>query len=568
MLQAALNGGRVLSAEEVTFSMKVRSMYEHGDERAAEWVNSLDTYITDHSNNEPEDGAQSMQSPSASAADLAVVKTRLQGSKQWPLQDARSSYISVSKYSRETHELAGGIEDWADVDGRAVDRYGFIRKNTPSMSRFSSTSSKHERPLEHQVSSYLHPQSSQNRLDRILHRKPSVRSARSAPPRPSGDWTQRRGPSSLHSNNSSSARSSNPFRSQRSRILAEAPDMLIKGSSLADISENDDAGQTASAWKRREWAREEKWRKMARQIPQRNQTVGGGMFFDFDASDPKVIERTWKGIPDRWRATAWHSFLSTSAKRRKSTTTDEELIGQFHKLQEASSADDAQIDVDVPRTVNLHIMFRRKYRGGQRLLFRVLHAISLYFPDTGYVQGMASIAATLLCYFDEENAFVMMVRMWQLRGMEVMYQAGFEGLMTALKELETDWVAPDVAAKLDQLGVTSTSYGTRWYLTLFNMSFPFPAQLRVWDVFMLLGDAPLGNSHNKGQGAFAGAELDVLHATSAALIDATRAVVLESDFEEAMQVLTSFVSVKDEDLLMKVAKTEWKLRKKRTAVKI
>ena len=51
-------------------------------------------------------------------------------------------------------------------------------------------------------------------------------------------------------------------------------------------------------------------------------------------------------------------------------------------------------------------MFRRRYRGGQRLLFRVLHAISIQFPETGYVQGMASLAATLFCYYDEERAFI------------------------------------------------------------------------------------------------------------------------------------------------------------------
>ncbi|SMQ51740.1 unnamed protein product [Zymoseptoria tritici ST99CH_1A5] len=574
MLQAALNGGRVLSAEEISFSLKVRSMYEHGDERAAEWVNSLDAFVTDHNatdnnNDTPDEGTRSTLSPTASTGDLTVLNARCQGSNQWPLQDARSSYISVSKYSREAHELAGGVEDWADVDGRAVDRYGFIKKTAPSFSGLSTGSSLRDTPAKQLKTSHLHPQASQTRLDRMLNRKPSVRSSRSVPPRPSGDWTVKRGPASLHSTHSNSARAAHPFRSRRSRILAEAPDMLIKPPSLADISEHEDAGKTASTWKRREWAREEKWQRMARRIPERNSALGGGMSFDFDASDPKVIDRTWKGIPDRWRATAWHSFLATSAKRRNSTTTDAELIGQFHKLQEMSCVDDVQIDVDVPRTVNLHIMFRRRYRGGQRLLFRVLHAISLYFPDTGYVQGMASIAATLLCYYDEENAFAMMVRMWQLRGMEAMYADGFEGLMTALKELETEWVAPEVSAKLEALGVTATSYGTRWYLTLFNMSVPFPAQLRIWDVFMLLGDAPVtGSSNGNGPGHFAGAELDVLHATSAALIDATRGVVLESDFEEAMQVLTSFVQIKDEDLLMKVARTEWKLRKKRAGIKV
>jgi hypothetical protein len=57
----------------------------------------------------------------------------------------------------------------------------------------------------------------------------------------------------------------------------------------------------------------------------------------------------------------------------------------------------------------------------------------------------------------------------------------------------------------------------------------------------------------------------VLHATSAALIDATRDILLDSDFENAMKVLTSWIPVKDEDLLMKVANAEWKQRKKRAA---
>jgi hypothetical protein len=97
-------------------------------------------------------------------------------------------------------------------------------------------------------------------------------------------------------------------------------------------------------------------------------------------------------------------------------------------------------------------MFRRRYRGGQRLLFRVLHAISLYFPVTGYVQGMASLAATLLCYYDEEQCFVMMVRLWRYRGLERLYHPGFGGLMAALQDFEMRWLAGmDVAAKLVSL---------------------------------------------------------------------------------------------------------------------
>ena len=565
MLQAALQGGRVLSAEEISFSMRVRSMYEHGDERAAEWSN------TQRNERAREEGDESLvtegSTPEPSIDGIVIGKTRQQQSDEHPAFRSRTPDVRAS-YLREPTELAGGIEDWEDVNAKEVDRYGFINKKRPT----SGTSAGSEAPREgiQRVATSLRVESEQPRRNRKLKREPSTakRSSRSVPPRPSNEDTLKNGSMRSFKSNRSIGQlhSGNPFRSKDRRTLAEASDMLTLPPGLADIAEQEDAGRTASIEKRREWARESKWQKMAR--PSREKRagsthIGGGMQFDFDISDQKLVSRTWKGIPDRWRATAWHSFLSSSAKKRGVAVSDEELTGQFYKLQEQSSADDVQIDVDVPRTISMHIMFRRRYRGGQRLLFRVLHAISLYFPETGYVQGMASLAATLLCYYDEERAFVMMVRLWQLRGLEQLFQSGFGGLMNALNEFERDWLrGGDVAQKLEELGITSTAYGTRWYLTLFNMSIPFPAQLRVWDAFMLLGDA----SKIEGN-EFGGADLDVLHAASAALIDATREIILDSDFENAMKVLTSFVPIKDEDLLMRVTRAEWKMRKKRGAAK-
>lgn len=78
---------------------------------------------------------------------------------------------------------------------------------------------------------------------------------------------------------------------------------------------------------------------------------------------------------------------------------------------------------------------------------------------------------------------------------------------------------------------------------------------------MLLGDSDLSSPATKER-PFAGG-LDVLHATSAALIDGTREILLDSDFENAMKVLTSWIPVKDEELLMRVAKAEWKLQRGR-----
>ena len=348
--------------------------------------------------------------------------------------------------------------------------------------------------------------------------------------------------------------------------MDEAGEMLTLSPGLSDIAEEEKNEKLSEALKKKEWERSEKWRKMAKSVKKGKNGEGTG--FEFDTKNQKVIDRTWKGIPDCWRAAAWYSFLATSAQAAKSPATEEEIIADFQKLQEHGSPDDVQIDLDVPRTINRHIMFRKRYRGGQRLLFRVLHALSLYFPDTGYVQGMAALAATLLCYYDEERCFVMLVRMWQLRGLERLYQPGFAGLMTALDDFEKTWLGDkEVAKKLSELAISATAYGTRWYLTLFNLSVPFPAQLRVWDVFMLLGDAPPippNPSLEKLKDPelpFLG--LDILHATSTALIDALQEVLLDSDFENAMKALTSWVPIKDEDMLMKVVRAEWKHHQKK-----
>lgn len=234
--------------------------------------------------------------------------------------------------------------------------------------------------------------------------------------------------------------------------MDEAGDMLTVAPNLQDDVEEAHVEKISEAIKRKEWERTEKWRKMAKVIHGGEQ--GQGMEFEFDVKNPKLIERTWKGIPDRWRATAWWAFLESAAKESKDAKTAQELIAEFHRLQTRWSPDDGQIDLDVPRTVGRHVMFRKRYTGGQRLLFRVLHALSIHFPDTGYVQGMASLAATLLCYFDEEKCFVMLVRMWQLRGLHQLYlpgDAGLDGLMAVLHAFDASWLSKEVGNRLVSL---------------------------------------------------------------------------------------------------------------------
>lgn len=431
---------RAISADEDMLSRRVRLMYEKGED------NVTDSEVAKAMASENgvlwEEGAM----PDTETPETLAAQTNETGNET---KTRASVEVERIRIKRETQELAGGAEYWQNIGAEEVDRYGFIR---PAKNAKGSDIN----PLQRVTTSLL-------LASETPRRKRSIR-----PPTAPASNRSFNGPSLVRkiSHSSLSARPSSsqsnygpPLRRSTSRLRTatnhlpynrdrkakdEAADMLTLPTPSG--GEKEDAPITR-AMRRKEWQREDKWTKMAK--PTKKTKDGGGMTFEFDTQNSKLIERTWKGIPDRWRSTAWYSFLEASARRHKGSPPADELIEAFNELQFISSPDDVQIDIDVPRTISSHIMFRRRYRGGQRLLFRVLHAMSLYFPDTGYVQGMATLAATLLAYYDEEHSFIMLVRLWQLRGLEELYKSGFAGLMEALADFEREWLAGgEVATKL------------------------------------------------------------------------------------------------------------------------
>lgn len=80
--------------------------------------------------------------------------------------------------------------------------------------------------------------------------------------------------------------------------------------------------------------------------------------------ESKLHERTFKGVPDRWRAAAWGLFVerSTGVKGKgKAVERLEELGVEYKDRLEKPSSYDVQIDLDVPRTINGHVLFRTRY---------------------------------------------------------------------------------------------------------------------------------------------------------------------------------------------------------------
>lgn len=442
---------RMLSADEEALSNKVRSMYEDVPPDDGQWplgpnILSGNGHIDERASTNGQPSIKVIHSPNTNPSTPTSQRV-----------DYGPATERIHSVIRQANEAAGGIEDWEDINNADVDRYGFIiprKYPSPASSTYGSNGQLQDPPRVQRTSTLLQLASETPRRSHSRLRKPA---SSKSPARGSTDAARDsrllRPNSSQSSHYSTGSHGPSRLRNATNRLphnknrrrMDEASDMLTLPPGLADIAEDLENGARADEQRKREFDRDEKWRKMAKII--KNDAHGGGMQFEFDTRNPKLIERTWKGIPDKWRATAWHSFLTTSAKKRKDCPSDEELKAAFAELVDQPSPEDVQIDIDVPRTISSHIMFRRRYRGGQRLLFRVLHCMSIYFPDTGYVQGMAALVATLLCYFDEEMSFVMMVRLWQLRGLEQLYRSGFEGLMAALEEFERDWLGKGEVSK-------------------------------------------------------------------------------------------------------------------------
>lgn len=73
----------------------------------------------------------------------------------------------------------------------------------------------------------------------------------------------------------------------------------------------------------------------------------------------KLRRRVYKGIPDRWRSAAWEALMNTYSKSGYDQVV--KLAEHYQSDIEKPSSYDIQIDLDVPRTISGHVLFRTRY---------------------------------------------------------------------------------------------------------------------------------------------------------------------------------------------------------------
>ncbi|XP_070086491.1 TBC1 domain family member 3K isoform X4 [Equus caballus] len=125
------------------------------------------------------------------------------------------------------------------------------------------------------------------------------------------------------------------------------------------------------------------------------------------------------------------------------------------------SQDIKQINQDVNRTFRNHIMFWNRDGIKQQALFHVLAAYSVYNTEVGYCQGVSEVAAVLLMFLGEEDAF------WALAQLMVSERhAMHDPLLThpeALGRLHPEGTPPE-AASGRPAGVSAGQAGQPWAL--------------------------------------------------------------------------------------------------------
>nr|ACU20228.1 unknown [Glycine max] len=229
----------------------------------------------------------------------------------------------------------------------------------------------------------------------------------------------------------------------------------------------------------REERRVRKWRKMI--------GVGGSDWKHYLRRKPHVVKRRIrKGIPDCLRGLVWQLISGSRDLLLMNPGVYEQLV-----IYE-TSASELDIIRDISRTFPSHVFFQQRHGPGQRSLYNVLKAYSVFDRDVGYVQGMGFLAGLLLLYMSEEDAFWLLVAL--LKGavhapMEGLYLAGLPLVQQYLFQFECS-----VREHLPKLGehfsyemINPSMYASQWFITVFSYSFPFHLALRIWDVFLYEG---------------------------------------------------------------------------------
>ena len=208
---------------------------------------------------------------------------------------------------------------------------------------------------------------------------------------------------------------------------------------------------------------------------------------EFAFQKPKIYYKMLRrGPPMRYRWPVW----KTSLELDKFYIPD-----LYEKLKKLSSQWESVIRKDLHRTFPNEPYFASMKHGniGQDHLFNTLKAVSIYFPNIGYLQGMNFVMGFMLLLNggDEVEAFWMFVTLARDHRYFMMgfFEQGFPLLDFYIymfyNLLEEE--LPEVHDHIKQLQLPDQLWVFKWFLTVFIYNVPQVHEVRIWDFVMSYG---------------------------------------------------------------------------------
>ncbi|KAL4446992.1 hypothetical protein ABPG74_014964 [Tetrahymena malaccensis] len=200
-----------------------------------------------------------------------------------------------------------------------------------------------------------------------------------------------------------------------------------------------------------------------------------------------------KGPPMWYRWSAWKVALDLNVEEYRET---------YEKLKPTEPLDfdhtytdpiDKQINKDITRTIPDEPFFSdpRYSQKSLQSLRNVLKAVSLYYDNVGYCQGMNFLAAFLLLINggDELQAFAMLIQMEKRLNIMGLFEEEFPLIqfMNFVFQREFGRKFPKLFRHFNKLKIPETMWVVQWFQTIFLNSLSLNVVCRFWDYIFYQG---------------------------------------------------------------------------------
>ncbi|CAK7295136.1 USP6 N-terminal-like protein [Vulpes lagopus] len=205
----------------------------------------------------------------------------------------------------------------------------------------------------------------------------------------------------------------------------------------------------------------------------------------------KLRRWVYKGVLPQVRGQVWLRLLNVDQVKARNA-------GKYQEMKEAPGllpghrADRPGRQPHVPQSH--HVLGPLRGRT-QRALFHVLAAYLVYDTEVGYCQGMSEIAAILLMFLPEEDAFWALTQLMvgDRHAMHGFFVPGFPKLLRfqAHQERVLQRALPDLRKHMDEEQMSTGIYTPKWFLQCFLGQTPFSLTLKRSDAYVLDGERVL-----------------------------------------------------------------------------